>query len=65
MPEVDLLWRTSAEQRSSNFLRWQAAYAEPHSPAPLAEVDRRVLWKAITEYGRRRRRHGTAEPPTT
>jgi undecaprenyl diphosphate synthase len=63
MPDVDLLWRTGNEQRTSNFLPWQAAYAELHfTPDHWPDVDRRDLWRAITEYTRRQRRHGAAGP---
>lgn len=59
-PEPDLIIRTSGEQRMSNFLLWQAAYAE------LVFLD--VLWPdfsqqdfaaALTEYSRRDRRFGS------
>ena len=59
MPDPDLVIRTSGEQRLSNFLLWQAAYAE------LVFLD--VLWPdfgaahfdaALTEYARRERRFG-------
>ncbi|MDX3528973.1 polyprenyl diphosphate synthase [Streptomyces sp. ID05-39B] len=61
MPDVDLLWRTGGEQRTSNFLPWYATYAELHfTPAYWPDVDRRDLWQAITEYSRRQRRHGAA-----
>src|SRR5699024_7767683 len=54
MPDVDLFLRTSGEQRTSNFLLWQAAYAElVFVPELWPDVDRRVLWRAITEYARR------------
>ncbi|MEU1478208.1 polyprenyl diphosphate synthase [Streptomyces sp. NPDC005760] len=59
MPDVDLLWRTGNEQRTSNFLPWHTTYAELHfTPGYWPDVDRRDLWQAITEYSRRRRRHG-------
>ncbi|MEW5542758.1 polyprenyl diphosphate synthase [Streptomyces cyaneofuscatus] len=65
MPDVDLLWRTGKEQRTSNFLPWHATYAELHfTPGYWPDVDRRDLWQAITEYSRRQRRHGAA-PLTT
>ncbi|QEU89001.1 polyprenyl diphosphate synthase [Streptomyces viridosporus] len=71
MPDVDLLWRTGNEQRTSNFLPWHATYAELHfTPDYWPDVDRRDLWQAITEYSRRQRRHGAAplisprRPPT-
>jgi undecaprenyl diphosphate synthase len=62
MPDVDLFWRSSGEQRTSNFLPWQAAYAElVFSDVLWPEVDRRHLWAAIEEYARRNRRFGAAE----
>ena len=62
MPDVDMLWRSSGEQRTSNFLPWQAAYAELVSSDVLwPDVDRRDLWRAIEEYARRNRRFGGAE----
>ncbi|GAA2878940.1 polyprenyl diphosphate synthase [Streptomyces mexicanus] len=61
MPDVDLLWRTGNEQRTSNFLPWHATYAELHfTPEYWPDVDRRDLWQAITEYSRRQRRYGAA-----
>jgi undecaprenyl diphosphate synthase len=59
MPDVDLLIRTGGELRISNFLLWQAAYAEFYFT--------RVLWpdftpaqfaRALASYGRRQRRFG-------
>ncbi|MEU9298466.1 polyprenyl diphosphate synthase [Streptomyces sp. NPDC048266] len=59
MPDVDLLWRTGNEQRTSNFLPWHTTYAELYfTPGSWPDVDRRDLWQAITEYSRRQRRHG-------
>ncbi len=61
MPDVDLFWRTSGEQRTSNFLPWQAAYAEMVFTDVLwPDVDRRSLWHAIDVYARRDRRYGGA-----
>ncbi|HLS25047.1 MAG TPA: isoprenyl transferase, partial [Beutenbergiaceae bacterium] len=61
MPDVDLLLRTGGEQRASNFLIWQAAYAEMvFLDKPWPEVDRRDLWAAAAEYARRDRRYGAA-----
>lgn len=61
MPDVDLFWRSSGEQRSSNFLPWQAAYAEyVFSDVLWPEVDRTHLWAAIEEFARRNRRFGVA-----
>ena len=63
MPDVDLFLRTSGEQRTSNFLPWQSAYAELVFLDTLwPDVDRRHLWWAIEEYARRDRRYGGAEP---
>ena len=61
LPDVDLFLRTSGEQRTSNFLLWQSAYAElVFVPELWPDVDRRVLWRAIDEYVRRDRRYGGA-----
>ena len=61
--DADLVWRTSGEQRLSNFLLWQAAYSEfVFSDVLWPDVDRRHLWEAIDTYARRDRRYGGAEP---
>jgi undecaprenyl diphosphate synthase len=61
MADVDLFWRTSGEQRTSNFLLWQSAYAElVFSDIAWPDVDRRALWTAIEEYASRTRRYGSA-----
>jgi trans,polycis-decaprenyl diphosphate synthase len=61
IPDVDLLIRTSGEQRSSNFMLWQAAYAEFIFQQQLwPDYDRRDLWAACEEYASRHRRFGTA-----
>ncbi|MTB87657.1 isoprenyl transferase [Aeromicrobium senzhongii] len=61
MPDVDLFWRTSGEQRTSNFLPWQSAYAElVFSDIAWPDVDRRALWAAVEEYATRQRRYGSA-----
>ncbi|HET9876802.1 MAG TPA: decaprenyl diphosphate synthase [Mycobacterium sp.] len=61
IPDVDLLIRTSGEQRSSNFMLWQAAYAEYIFQDKLwPDYDRRDLWAACEEYAVRHRRFGTA-----
>jgi undecaprenyl diphosphate synthase len=63
LPDADLLWRTSGEQRLSNFMLWQAAYSEMvFSDVLWPEVDRRHLWQAIDTYARRDRRYGGALP---
>ena len=61
LPDVDLFWRTSGEQRISNFMLWQSAYAElVFADVPWPDVDRTHLWAAVEEYARRTRRYGTA-----
>ena len=61
MPEVDLLVRTSGEQRTSNYLPWHAAYAELVFVETLwPDFDRHELAKAVAEYQRRERRFGKA-----
>jgi undecaprenyl diphosphate synthase len=63
MPDVDLFLRTSGEQRISNFLLWQSAYAELVFLDDLwPDVDRRQLWRAVEQYASRDRRYGGAEP---
>jgi undecaprenyl diphosphate synthase len=63
MPDVDLFLRTSGEQRTSNFLLWQSAYAEMiFVPELWPDVDRRVLWRACEAYAQRDRRYGGATP---
>ena len=63
MPDVDLFLRTSGEQRTSNFLLWQSAYAElVFVPELWPDVDRRVLWRACEVYASRDRRYGGAVP---
>ncbi len=63
MPDVDLFLRTSGEQRTSNFLLWQSAYAELVFLDELwPDVDRRTLWRAIELYAARERRYGGAVP---
>jgi len=63
MPDVDLFLRTSGEQRTSNFLLWQSAYAElVFVPELWPDVDRRVLWRACESYAQRDRRYGGAVP---
>ncbi len=61
MPDVDLFIRSSGEQRTSNFLLWQSAYAEMVFQNRLwPDYDRRDLWAAIEEYAARDRRYGGA-----
>ena len=61
IPDVDLFIRTSGEQRASNFLLWQSAYAEYVFQDKLwPDYDRRDLWAACEEYVHRNRRFGRA-----
>ena len=63
IPEVDLFVRSSGEQRTSNFLVWQLAYAEMVFLDTLwPDFDRRDLWRAIELYAQRDRRYGGAVP---
>lgn len=58
-PDPDLIIRTSGEQRLSNFLMWQAAYAEfVFTPVLWPDFDRKALDDALAEYGGRKRRFG-------
>ena len=60
MPNVDLLIRTGGEQRISNFLLWQCAYAEfVFMPLFWPEFDDAALQRAIAEYQARDRRFGS------
>ncbi len=59
LPEVDLLVRTGGEQRISNFLLWQAAYAELYFADTLwPDFDIKSLNDALACYGERNRRFG-------
>jgi len=59
LPPLDLVIRTSGEQRLSNFLLWQAAYAELLFVDTLwPDFDRAALEEAIAIFGRRERRYG-------
>jgi undecaprenyl diphosphate synthase len=61
LPDVDLFVRSSGENRTSNFMLWQSAYAELVFLDTLwPDFDRRHLWAACEEYARRQRRFGTA-----
>lgn len=58
-PQVDLLIRTSGEQRISNFLLWQIAYAELFfSPVLWPDFDEHTFAEAIIAYQQRERRFG-------
>ena len=59
MPDVDLLIRTGGEYRISNFLLWQAAYAELYFTDTLwPDFDTQELQKAVTWFADRDRRFG-------
>ncbi len=59
LPPLDLVIRTSGEQRLSNFLLWQAAYAELLFVDTLwPDFDEAALADAVAEFGRRHRRFG-------
>ncbi len=62
LPDPDLIIRTAGEMRLSNFLIWQAAYAEFYStPTLWPDFGREQLHEAILEYGRRQRKFGTLD----
>ncbi len=59
LPDVDLLIRTSGEQRISNFLLWQIAYAELYFTDTLwPDYRKNHLFEAILNYQNRERRFG-------
>lgn len=59
IPDVDLLIRTSGEQRISNFLLWQSAYAELYFTKVLwPDFRKKDFFKAIINYQKRQRRFG-------
>lgn len=61
LPDVDLFIRSSGEQRISNFLLWQLAYAElVFDDTPWPDFDRTTLWRAIADFTNRDRRFGAA-----
>lgn len=62
IPEPDLLIRTSGEQRISNFLLWQAAYAEFYFTDVLwPDFNGLELNRALDDYRRRKRRFGLTD----
>jgi len=67
LPDVDMFLRTGGEQRTSNFMLWQSAYAEMvFIDDAWPDVDRRTLWRAVETYARRDRRYGGAvDRPST
>ncbi len=59
LPDPDLIIRTGGEMRLSNFLIWQAAYAEYYStPTFWPDFDREELYRALVAYSQRERRFG-------
>ncbi len=67
LPDVDLFLRSSGEQRTSNFMLWQSAYAEMVFLDTLwPDFTRNDLWRAIQIYQERDRRFGgAADRPET
>lgn len=64
VPDPDLVIRTSGEMRVSNFLLWQAAYAEyVFLPVLWPDFDRAALETALREFARRERRFGGVAAP--
>ncbi|KAB8187730.1 di-trans,poly-cis-decaprenylcistransferase [Microbispora catharanthi] len=64
MPEVDLVIRTSGEQRISNFMLWQVAYAEWVFPRVLwPDFRAGHFWECLEVYRRRDRRFGAVQAP--
>ena len=62
LPDPDLVIRTSGELRISNFLIWQAAYAEFY-PTPIywPDFDGDALYDALVDYSKRNRRFGQTD----
>lgn len=59
IPDPDLMIRTSGEQRISNYLLWQLAYAELYfTPVPWPDFNREEFKKALEDYQNRDRRFG-------
>lgn len=59
IPDPDLLIRTGGEQRISNYLLWQLAYAELYfSPTPWPDFGKKELTGIVAEFNRRERRYG-------
>ncbi len=63
-PDPDLVIRTAGEMRLSNFLLWQASYAEYYAtPTYWPDFDREELLKALFYFARRERRFGLVPQP--
>ncbi|HMA36389.1 MAG TPA: polyprenyl diphosphate synthase [Chloroflexia bacterium] len=66
IPDPDLIIRTAGEQRLSNYLIWQAAYAEYwFTPAYWPDFDKEVFYEALTDYSGRKRKFGMTEEQVT
>jgi undecaprenyl diphosphate synthase len=64
LPEPDLVIRTAGEKRLSNFLLWQAAYAEFYStPVYWPDFDEGEVERALQAYAQRQRRFGGLKEP--
>ncbi len=62
LPDPDLIIRTSGEKRISNFLLWQAAYAELYFTDTLwPDFENQDLWAALVDYQGRQRRFGLTQ----
>ncbi len=62
LPDPDMIIRTAGEFRLSNFLLWQASYAEYYSTSVYwPDFDRKELLKAVWEFNNRRRRFGMTD----
>jgi len=59
VPNIDLIIRTSGEQRTSGFMPWQSAYSELYfSPVHFPDFDRKAFRVALESFGKRERRFG-------
>jgi undecaprenyl diphosphate synthase len=64
VPDPDLIIRTSGEQRLSNFMLWQAAYAElVFLPIHWPDFDHAAFESALAQFSARERRYGGASAP--
>lgn len=62
LPDPDLIVRTAGEMRLSNFLIWQAAYAEYFTtPTLWPDFDKQELYQALVAFSQRQRRFGKLE----
>ena len=59
LPDVDFLIRTSGEERISNFMLWQIAYAEIYfTPVLWPDFSKEDMYEAVLNYQQRERRFG-------